>query len=99
MKYKIVFVTARPDEAENIAENIIKKKLAACVNIINKIKSIYWWNKKIEKDSESLLIFKTEKNMIEKLIDEIKKIHSYQKRESRQAPKNREKGINGCLNT
>ncbi|ADI31451.1 divalent-cation tolerance protein CutA [Staphylothermus hellenicus] len=56
----IVFITASdPGEAERIAEGIVKEKLGACVNIVDKIHSIYWWQGKIEKGDESLLIIKT----------------------------------------
>ncbi len=75
---KIIFVTAKIEEAEKIAERIIKEKLAACANIIEKVKSIYWWKNKIEKDNEALIIFKTNYRKISILINKIKEIHSYE---------------------
>jgi len=74
---KIVFVTSPLKEAYGIGEKIVTEKLAACANITQKIDSIYWWQGKIEKEAESLIIFKTTKNKIKKLITRIKEIHPY----------------------
>lgn len=75
--YKVVLVTAPVKEAEEIGRSIVENRLAACVNIIEKIKSIYWWEEKVCADSEALLVFKTSKEKIRFLIDQVKKIHSY----------------------
>lgn len=76
--YKVVFVTSKREEAEKIAQQIIGEKLAACANIIERIKSIYWWKNRIEKDEEALIIFKTNYRKINHLIDKIKENHSYE---------------------
>jgi periplasmic divalent cation tolerance protein len=55
----------------------MKNKLAACVNIIDNIKSIFWWQGKIDKAKEVLLIIKTKKKLIDKLIKKVKSLHSY----------------------
>ncbi|MDI6641654.1 MAG: divalent-cation tolerance protein CutA [Elusimicrobiota bacterium] len=78
MAYIVVFVTcSSKEEAEKIATKIIDLKLVACVNVIPKIHSIYWWKGNVEKSNESLLIVKTKQKLFKKLISEIKKIHSY----------------------
>ena len=76
-EYKIVFVTAPIKEADKIGKAVVGKKLAACVNIIENIKSIYWWEGKINNEKESLLIFKTVEKEVNNLILYIKDIHSY----------------------
>ncbi|MEW6200942.1 MAG: divalent-cation tolerance protein CutA [bacterium] len=77
-RYRIVFMTAaNEDEAHRIANALVEKKLTACVNIIHAVRSIYRWEGKIEDDCELLLIAKTTKSNVEKLIREVKKIHSY----------------------
>lgn len=77
-KYCVVFVTTNGlKEAEKITNNLLKKKLAACVNIIPAVHSKYWWKGKIEVAKESLMVIKTREKLIGKLIKEIKKIHSY----------------------
>ncbi len=63
-------------EAKNIANILIKKKLAACIQI-NKIKSFYKWEDKICRDKEFLLSIKTRKKSFSKIKKEIKKLHSY----------------------
>lgn len=76
--YNVVFVTAADKkEAEKIARAILKKKLAACVNIIDKVQSYFWWKGKIDHAKEVLLIIKTRKPLLEKLIKEIRALHSY----------------------
>lgn len=74
---RIVFCTTPKEIAENIAEQILNDKLAACVNIIDTVKSKYWWEDKIQTDEESLLIIKTTKELIEPLTEKIKSIHPY----------------------
>ncbi len=76
--YVNVFVTA-PSEAEarKIADSVLNKKLAACASIIKGVSSSYWWQGKIERSSETLIIMKTKSKHVRKLIDEIKFLHSY----------------------
>ncbi len=75
----IIFSTA-PDEAEAslIAERLIESGSVACCNIIPGIKSIYRWKGEIKKDDECMLIIKTSKSEVGKVIAEIKSLHSYE---------------------
>ena len=76
--YIIVFVTTgNREESEKIARTLVSEGLAACVNIVENIKSIYKWNGKIEESEENLLIIKTLKEKFEKLSSKIKEEHSY----------------------
>lgn len=78
MKCSVVFVTAaNGKEARKIASVVVKERLVACVNIIKKIESIYWWHGKIEKSQEVLLIMKTKISLAKKLIIKVKSLHSY----------------------
>lgn len=77
--YTVIFVTtANKKEAERIAQHLIKNRLAACVNIVDNIKSVFWWRGKIDKGKEVLLIIKTKKILIDKLIKKVKALHSYE---------------------
>ena len=77
-KYIVVFITVDGNkEAKKISGYLVRNKLAACVNIVPKISSIYWWKGKIEKSKELLLVVKTKKAIFKKLIKEVKKLHSY----------------------
>ncbi len=77
-KISILYTTvASKEDAENLAEQAIIAKLAACVNIIPNAISMYEWNGKLEKTSEFLIIFKTSDNKIEKLYQWILNNHPY----------------------
>ncbi len=56
---------------------LLEKKLCACVSITN-VKSFYWWEGKIEKGNEALLLIKTRDELAGKLMERIKEIHSYE---------------------
>jgi periplasmic divalent cation tolerance protein len=73
----ILTTVSSKKEAELIGSKLINKELAACVNIIPNIKSIYRWEGKINKDSEYLLIIKTVKRAEEDVFENIRKLHSY----------------------
>ena len=74
----IILTTASSNkEAEIIGSKLVENKLAACVNIIPNVKSIYRWKGKINKDSEYLLIIKTVKRAEKEVFENIRKLHSY----------------------
>ncbi len=78
-KYRVVLVnTSSVAEAEKVARILVKKGLAACVNIVPKIRSIYRWKGEIEEERETLLIIKTKKEFFTKLKKTIRKVHSYE---------------------
>ncbi|MDD5592913.1 MAG: divalent-cation tolerance protein CutA [Candidatus Omnitrophica bacterium] len=74
----IIFVTAsHKKEAEKIASALIKAKLAACVNIIQGVHSLFRWRGKIDRAREILLIIKTRKTLLSWVIKKVKSLHSY----------------------
>jgi len=74
----VVYVTApNEDEAAGIARALVEAKLAACVNIISNIRSIYRWQGNLEDDSEVLMIIKTRKELFDPLTVAVRKLHSY----------------------
>jgi len=75
----LIFTTCLNEKiAKRISEELLKKKLVACVNIIPKIKSMYRWKGKIEKSDEILLLIKTEENLFNSVKKEIVQIHPYE---------------------
>ena len=69
----VIFVTAaNKKEAEKIASTLIEKKLAACVNIIENVNSLFRWQGKVDRLKEVLLIVKTRKALMNKLIKKVK---------------------------
>ena len=73
----MIFTASNKEEVEKIGQNLVEKKMAACVNIFD-IASIYWWEGKIDRDTEALGIIKTRRDLIEPIIEEIKANHSYE---------------------
>ena len=74
----IVFVTTKnKSEAQRLATKLITQKLIACANIVSNVESHFWWQGKISKSREALLILKTRKSLFSKLEKEIKALHSY----------------------
>ncbi|MFW9971666.1 MAG: divalent-cation tolerance protein CutA [Candidatus Odinarchaeota archaeon] len=79
MNYYIFLVTTPSrEEGKNIATFLVESKLAACVNIIHNITSIYKWKGKMEEENEYLLVIKTVERNNERLIQKINEIHSYE---------------------
>ena len=77
-EYIIVFITAASEEeAARVGQAIVGERLAACVNIIRSVRSIYRWQGRIEDEQEVLMILKTKKVLFERLKERVKGLHSY----------------------
>ena len=77
--YIIVFNTCNSaDLASSMAESLVSNKLAACVNIINNVESVYQWQGKIEHDKEILLIIKTRQSLFSQVEKAIQELHDYE---------------------
>lgn len=74
---RLVFCSCPVNEAELIAKTLLTEKLVACVNVIPGAQSYYAWKGEICHDEESVLIIKTRKERIPRLIERINDIHSY----------------------
>jgi periplasmic divalent cation tolerance protein len=78
-KYVVLFSTApHEEEAAEIAHALVEKRLVACVNIVPKIRSVYTWQGKICDEPEVLMIMKAQERMTDKIMAELKKLHSYE---------------------
>jgi periplasmic divalent cation tolerance protein len=76
---RIVLTTAGSlEEALKIAHALVERKLAACVNIVPQVESVYRWQGKVETATEWLLIIKTTAEVFERVRDAIKELHSYE---------------------
>ena len=79
MDYIIIFCTINsPDNANKIATNLVQKKLAACINIIPHIRSVYVWDGKLQNDEEFLMLIKTRKVLFNSIKDIVAKCHPYE---------------------
>jgi len=75
----LVFTTAGSEKnAKNIAETLVQLRLAACVNVLPKLTSIYRWEEKIETAEEWLLIIKTIRKNFTAVRDAIEELHTYE---------------------
>lgn len=75
----LVFTTAGSEsEARTIAQELVERRLAACVNIVPRIQSVYRWKEEVESAEEYLLLVKTRKDCAEKVQQAIRELHSYE---------------------
>jgi len=76
---RIVYITTSDrDEARTIGRAIVEKRLAACVNIVDGMESIYHWKGQIETANECILIAKTPYHNVSNLTALVKELHSYE---------------------
>ncbi|KAG8494006.1 hypothetical protein CXB51_011388 [Gossypium anomalum] len=74
----VVYVTVpNRDAGRKLADSIVKEKLAACVNIVPGVESVYEWEGKVNRDPEELLIIKTRQSLLPALTEHIKANHEY----------------------
>jgi periplasmic divalent cation tolerance protein len=74
----VIFVTTGTEtEAHKIAEMLLTKRKAACVNIVSGVDSSFWWQGKLDSARESLLIIKTRASLLSEIIELAKSVHIY----------------------
>ena len=79
MEIYMIYITASSkDEARTIGRELVLSKLAACANIFDNMNSFYYWDGKLQDDTEAVLIAKTTKERVPQLIDKVKSLHSYE---------------------
>ena len=78
MDIRFIYITAASrDDARTIGKKLVESRLAACVNIIDNMNSLYWWDGQIQDDREAVLIAKTTPEREPQLIETVRSIHSY----------------------
>ena len=76
--YTVLFITtANAEEAQRISSMLLNRKKAACVNIVPKVSSLFWWQDKLDSAQESLLIVKTKTSLLNEIVTLVREIHSY----------------------
>ncbi len=74
----VVLITApAEEEAGKIAHALVTGRLAACVNIVKNVRSVYRWQGKVEDEAEVLMIAKTRRSLVAALAARVKELHSY----------------------
>jgi periplasmic divalent cation tolerance protein len=74
----VCLVTTPPDRARPIAEALVERELAACVNVVALVHSVYRWQGAVEHDDESLLVVKTTRAAVTALGDALAELHPYE---------------------
>ena len=67
-----------PEEADRISVALVNERLAACVNIVGGVKSVYWWKGAITREDELLLVIKTAARLFDRVRLRIKELHRYE---------------------
>lgn len=79
MKFYLVVSTAPSEKiARKLAHSLVRQHLAACVNVIPGAVSFFWWQGKLDKARETLLLIKTSKSFFPRLVKFLQKQHPYQ---------------------
>jgi periplasmic divalent cation tolerance protein len=77
-KVVVLVTTSSEEEAHKMAELLLTRRKAACVNIVPKVDSSFWWQGKLDSARESLLIIKTTASLLHETIELVKSAHSYE---------------------
>lgn len=73
-----VLVTAGSgEEAERIARTLVEERLAACVNVVSGVRSLYRWEGRVAEDTEHLLVIKSRRELLPRLEQRVRELHSY----------------------
>lgn len=74
----VVLVTASGrDEADRVASALVEEGLAACVNVVPGVRSVYRWQGQVERSDELLLVIKTARHLLTNLVARVQDLHSY----------------------
>lgn len=73
----VCLVTAPPADADALAIALVERRLAACVNVVPQVRSVYRWEGKVTRDDEALLVVKTTSARLPELEDALGDLHPY----------------------
>jgi periplasmic divalent cation tolerance protein len=77
-KIVVLSTCASEEEAESLARSMVEQRLAACVNVIPRIRSYYRWKGALESAEEWLLLIKSSRDRFRELMAALEKAHSYE---------------------
>ena len=78
MAQSLVYMTTETAaEAERIGRVLVAERLAACVNIVDGMRSIYWWEGEVQESGETILIAKTRTVLVDRLTARVGELHAY----------------------
>jgi periplasmic divalent cation tolerance protein len=74
----VLTTVARAEDAESIAREMVERRLAACVNVLPAVTSVYRWQGEVTREAEHLLLMKTQRDRFEALRERLVEIHPYE---------------------
>ena len=77
-KIVVLSTCGSAQEAASVARALVERRLAACVNIVAGVRSVYRWKGALEEADEWLLVIKSSRDLLERLEEELRKVHSYE---------------------
>jgi periplasmic divalent cation tolerance protein len=75
--YSVYITASSVEEARRIGGALVEERLAACVNIVSGMESLYWWEGAMQQSQETILLAKTNETRLAALIDRASELHSY----------------------
>ena len=76
--YLVVYVTVpSATEGDKLASALVEERLAACINRVSSVHSTYWWEGKVARDEEQLLVIKTKDELFDRLKSRVQELHPY----------------------
>lgn len=79
MDLVLVYITAASaDEAARIGRALVERRLAACVNLLGPVRSLYWWDGAVQDEAEVAFIAKTRAGLVPELTEAVRAMHSYE---------------------
>ena len=64
-------------ETDKIAELLVNRRKAACVNIVPRVHSLFWWEGNLDSAQESLLVVRSKASLFPEIVELVKRVHSY----------------------
>lgn len=74
----VMVTTPSEEEALKIVRRLLNDRLIACANIVGSVSSLFWWEDKIDKATEFLVLMKSREDLFQRLSERVKELHSYQ---------------------
>jgi periplasmic divalent cation tolerance protein len=74
----VLIMAGSQEEADHLAHSLVTEMLAACVNVVPGVTSVYRWEGEVQRDQEWLLIVKTERESLDHLVRRVQALHSYE---------------------
>jgi len=77
--YIVLFITtATAEEAQQISKALLNQRKVACINIVPKVSSHFWWQGELDSAKESLMVVKTKASQLNEIVRLVKELHSYE---------------------